>query len=477
MDSFASSSLHCLQLLGPPEGKYLHLRRVSVEAGAWDSKRWFRNWALEKFETMSIFSYWSVNLVLWAIQGTVSQLSGSWFITFHIFQTCNSILYKKKTNGDIFSQVADDPCVGIKTLSHSTRKAGLDCSQLSVPLPQPHPPPSRPCLESFWASEWVQINGPSGSKEKSTDFASCLPVISSMFRQQKKLFKALQKTETLSICHGPAPLGFGQLQLPVLVGSKLNFWTAVSSSSSQLCYLATIRMGWIMVLKRMWTPDSFLLKKGHSNTSCVDYESRNVGLEYLGSVPGVGLKGKALLEPWAHALQEARQDPSGPLQVSLALSWMSCSGQFEIRLSSDVLNFSFQDHVELEKEVRDAIYITIEILSNWGDMSRVGLTEVEFFDSNFERMFVSPHDVDIRHADPPGELSCLVIQSTNVSLQWLIFKEQQTWFCTQVYLLNFYGCPRDCLFLNNSWHPKVFLDSCKAFHPLVGCRVLFLLLR
>lgn len=105
---------------------------------------------------------------------------------------------------------------------------------------------------------------------------------------------------------------------------------------------------------------------------------------------------------------------------------MSCSGQFEISVFSDGLNFFFQDHVGLEKEVRDAIYITIEILSNWGDMSRVGLTEVEFFDSNFERMFVSPHDVDIRHADPPGELSCLVNRSTNVSLPWLIFKEQQT---------------------------------------------------
>lgn len=80
----------------------------------------------------------------------------------------------------------------------------------------------------------------------------------------------------------------------------------------------------------------------------------------------------------------------------------------------------------LEKEVRDAIYITIEILSNWGDVSRVGLTEVEFFDLNFERVFVSPHDVDIRHADPPGELSYLVNQSTNVSLRLLIFKEQQT---------------------------------------------------
>ncbi|XP_032086358.1 protein KIAA0556 homolog [Thamnophis elegans] len=77
------------------------------------------------------------------------------------------------------------------------------------------------------------------------------------------------------------------------------------------------------------------------------------------------------------------------------------------------------DHVGLEKEIRDAIYITIEILSNWGDVSRVGLTEVEFFDLNFERMFVSPHDVDIRHADPPGELSCLVNRSTNVPRELL----------------------------------------------------------
>ncbi|KAG8145889.1 hypothetical protein E2320_012334 [Naja naja] len=112
-------------------------------------------------------------------------------------------------------------------------------------------------------------------------------------RQQKKLLKALQKTETLSVCRGPAALGFGQLQLPVL------------------------------------------------------------------------------------------------------------------------------GHVGLETEVQDAIYITLEILSNWGDVSRVGLTEVEFLDLNFERVFVSPHDVDIRHADPPGELSCLVNRSTNVPRELL----------------------------------------------------------
>ncbi|KAM6423791.1 katanin-interacting protein isoform 3-T4 [Liasis olivaceus] len=82
-----------------------------------------------------------------------------------------------------------------------------------------------------------------------------------------------------------------------------------------------------------------------------------------------------------------------------------------------------EDHVELQEEVRDAIYITIEILSNWGDATRVGLTEVEFFDLNFQRVFVSPHDVDIRHADPPGELGRLVNRSTNVP------KDLLPWSC------------------------------------------------
>lgn len=47
-------------------------------------------------------------------------------------------------------------------------------------------------------------------------------------------------------------------------------------------------------------------------------------------------------------------------------------------------------------EVRDAIYLTVEILSNWGDATRVGLTEVEFFDLRHRKLFVSPHDVDLR---------------------------------------------------------------------------------
>ncbi|XP_038276619.1 katanin-interacting protein isoform X7 [Dermochelys coriacea] len=79
------------------------------------------------------------------------------------------------------------------------------------------------------------------------------------------------------------------------------------------------------------------------------------------------------------------------------------------------------DQLQTKAEVQDAIYVTMEILSNWGNAVNVGLTEVEFFDLHAVRMFVSPHDVDIRNADSPGDLSCLVnrsLNSTNERFLW-----------------------------------------------------------
>ncbi|XP_067329136.1 katanin-interacting protein-like isoform X2 [Anolis sagrei] len=70
---------------------------------------------------------------------------------------------------------------------------------------------------------------------------------------------------------------------------------------------------------------------------------------------------------------------------------------------------------EPEREIPDAIYITVEILSNWGDAMRVGLTEMEFFDLHDRKLFVSPHDVDIRHSDAPGDLSSLVNRKPETS--------------------------------------------------------------
>lgn len=60
------------------------------------------------------------------------------------------------------------------------------------------------------------------------------------------------------------------------------------------------------------------------------------------------------------------------------------------------------------EEIQDAVYVTMEILSNWGDLAWVGLLEVEFFDQTDTKLYVSPHDVDIRNTDVPGNLSQLV---------------------------------------------------------------------
>ncbi|XP_042638159.1 katanin-interacting protein [Orycteropus afer afer] len=60
------------------------------------------------------------------------------------------------------------------------------------------------------------------------------------------------------------------------------------------------------------------------------------------------------------------------------------------------------------EQMKDAVYVTMEILSNWGSTAGVGLTEVEFFDLNDTKLYVSPHDVDFQNADTPGDLGLLV---------------------------------------------------------------------
>ncbi|EPY79533.1 hypothetical protein CB1_000916014 [Camelus ferus] len=76
-----------------------------------------------------------------------------------------------------------------------------------------------------------------------------------------------------------------------------------------------------------------------------------------------------------------------------------------------------------EEEIKDAIYVTMEILSNWGSASWVGLTEVEFFDLNHTKLYVSPHDVDIRNADTHGDLGHLV--NRNLALFFVIRNTRQ----------------------------------------------------
>ncbi|XP_058705234.1 katanin-interacting protein [Poecile atricapillus] len=87
------------------------------------------------------------------------------------------------------------------------------------------------------------------------------------------------------------------------------------------------------------------------------------------------------------------------------------------------VNSKWRKQVTASREVHDPIYVTMELLSNWGNPANVGLSQVEFFDLHNERIFVSPHDVDIRNADNAGDLCCLV--NKNLKLP----KERCLWMC------------------------------------------------
>ncbi|XP_064178298.1 katanin-interacting protein isoform X3 [Anguilla rostrata] len=74
-------------------------------------------------------------------------------------------------------------------------------------------------------------------------------------------------------------------------------------------------------------------------------------------------------------------------------------------------------------EVTAALYVTMEILSNWGSSSLVGLTEVQFFCRRNRKLYVSPHDLDIRNTDHPGNLGALVNGKAKTT------KERHMWTC------------------------------------------------
>ncbi|XP_055507196.1 katanin-interacting protein [Leucoraja erinacea] len=73
---------------------------------------------------------------------------------------------------------------------------------------------------------------------------------------------------------------------------------------------------------------------------------------------------------------------------------------------------------------KDTIYISMEILSNWGNDNKVGLTEVQFFDQKQQKILVSPNDVDIRNAYYPGNLPSLVNGKTKTT------KDCHMWTCS-----------------------------------------------
>ncbi|XP_053739188.1 katanin-interacting protein isoform X2 [Synchiropus splendidus] len=81
-------------------------------------------------------------------------------------------------------------------------------------------------------------------------------------------------------------------------------------------------------------------------------------------------------------------------------------------------NQSKQLRKKSSSEITPALYVTMEILSNWGDPLYVGLTELQFFSHRNKELYVSPHDIDIRNADCPGNLGALVNGKEKTTNGW-----------------------------------------------------------
>ncbi|XP_069726133.1 katanin-interacting protein isoform X2 [Phaenicophaeus curvirostris] len=101
----------------------------------------------------------------------------------------------------------------------------------------------------------------------------------------------------------------------------------------------------------------------------------------------------------------------------------ACDGDILLVDDKSEVDSVLQEKMTSSMEVRDAIYVTMELLSNWGNPVNVGLNEVSFFDLCNKKIFVSPHDVDIRNADNAGDLCCLVNKNLNTT------KENFVWMC------------------------------------------------
>ncbi|XP_050922117.1 katanin-interacting protein isoform X2 [Lates calcarifer] len=86
-------------------------------------------------------------------------------------------------------------------------------------------------------------------------------------------------------------------------------------------------------------------------------------------------------------------------------------------------DYSKQPRRQSTAEVTPALYVTMEILSNWGNALQVGLTELQFFCLRKKKLYVSPHDLDIRNADYPGNLGALVNGKVKTT------KERHMWTC------------------------------------------------
>ncbi|XP_068439224.1 katanin-interacting protein isoform X1 [Clinocottus analis] len=137
----------------------------------------------------------------------------------------------------------------------------------------------------------------------------------------------------------------------------------------------------------------------HRNSHNKDESSVTVAMQRI-TLMGPGQQEKLL-----KALEKLEAGPNYTVPQSVTTDY----SKQPIRMSSD--------------DFTPALYVTMEILSNWGNALQVGLTELQFFCLRNKKLYVSPHDLDIRNADYPGNLGALVNGKVKTT------KERHMWTC------------------------------------------------
>ncbi|KAM5197959.1 katanin-interacting protein isoform 4-T4 [Hipposideros larvatus] len=112
------------------------------------------------------------------------------------------------------------------------------------------------------------------------------------------------------------------------------------------------------------------------------------------AIDRIGLLGSRQQKKLLEVLQAIESDSAPISQAVFPTEEQVLDPQDTLRMRADAM--------------KDAIQVRVEVLSNWGNPSRVGLTEVEFFDLNDTKLYVSPRDVDVWSMDTPGDLGRLV---------------------------------------------------------------------
>lgn len=119
----------------------------------------------------------------------------------------------------------------------------------------------------------------------------------------------------------------------------------------------------------------------------------------------------------------------------------------------------------------------MEILSNWGNALQVGLTELQFFCLRNKKLYVSPHDLDIRNADYPGNLGALVNGKVKVSHSRPSSSAHSFTIISVFFFLVFQLFPLGVAIVNlPSPSPSVvytlFFDS--DYHHVLSCDIIYL---